>query len=364
KPAEKPGEKPVEPKPPEPKPPEPKPMPKPPEMDPFREFPAGFAEIPVPSKDAAAPGPVNIGKLYAPPKSLVIVHLYGGETAIKGKSKFVLEASEGGTADRDWDVTMRESETDPNAQKIAHLSLKNDMLAFEWLPPAQSHPAAPHLTNCVLHLASGPKSRYLALRKPISAPPLTLDLKKGAIKGKWDIPYPPNPDKIKVKLTFEGPFPPAKFDGAEEIDADKGNVLVWFGATADEQLLALRVTSDLRKSLELGVEPYFRLITVGAKPDKLTTANIKKAQQAVVLGRAQAMAFEQAAKKAAAGKNDELSKTRVDQAEENLKQTDKVGKNFEALGGLVESLSGNGKIHVRVFYQAEDQKIDLLKTGE
>ena len=146
-----------------PPPPAPKPAPKP-MGDPLKDFPKEFIELPALAKDGPIPEPVSLGKVAMPPKSLLIIHLLGGDGAIKGKSRFVMEAADGGTAERDWDIFLREGEAESGGVKVAHLSLKENDLMFQWEAEAPQQLASPHLINCMLQLAAGPKQATVAPR--------------------------------------------------------------------------------------------------------------------------------------------------------------------------------------------------------
>lgn len=354
---------------PEPKPPAPKPEPKSapkPMVDPFKDFPTGSVELPAlmaesgPAPDAF--NPVTLGKLHVDPKALVIVNLMGGDGAMKGKFRFVLEAAENGTAERDWEFFLREGEAETGGTKLAHLALKGDDLSFQWQQEAASQPAAPHLVNCLMRIATGPKNQLVALRKPIMAAPMKAEIMKANAKGRWDIPYLPDPDKVKVELTFDPTFPKQRIEGQPVLDADKGKMTVWFGNTPEEQTLAIKFESAVRKGIEISLEPQFRIGSVG-KPERLSTASLKKAQQIAAVSQTQTFGAVQMMKGQAAKKNDELTKTRVAQLEEQLATIQRATQQLEAMKMVVEQINAQGQINARVYYQTDDGAVDLLRTG-
>jgi serine/threonine protein kinase len=347
---------------PAPQPAAPPPPPKPaPMADPFKEFAPQFVELPPLSKDGPATEAIALGKIKVGPQALVILHLLGGDIAIKGKFRFVVESSEGGTAERDWDVLLREGEAETGGVKIAHLSLKDDSLQFRWEAAAAEQPASPHLMNCMLQLSAGPKQTTVAMRKPIDIEPLKADILKGPIRGKWDIPYPPNPDKIKVELAFAGPFPPPKFEGQTPMDADKGKLNVWFGQSQEEQTLLYKVDTVLRKQFEINFDPYFRLGAT-ARPEKLSKANFEKALKTVGGGRQAAFAMVELGKNQSKGKNDEQTKQKMALLEANLAGVQKAGEQLEAMKQLADRLVNEGQVHVRVLIQVDDKTVELLRS--
>lgn len=343
-----------------PPPPAPKPAPAP--LEPFKDFAPQFVELPPLGKESPAADPVALGKVHIGPKSLLIVHLLGGDSAIKGKFLFALEAAEGGTAERDWEVFLREGEAETGGTKIGHLALKDADLTFRWEAAATELPAAPHLMNCMLQMAAGPKQLVVALRKPLEVEALKAEILKGPFKGKWDIPYPPNSDKVKVEMVFEGPWPPSKFEGQMPMDGDKGKAVVWFGASQEDQVLAFRLETVMRKQLELGFDPHFRLGTTG-KPEKLNANILARTQKAVMSAQQNAFGMAEFGKKKAGGKNDEATQQQLALLESNLANVTKAAQQLEALKLLGESLVAGGKIHVRVFCQVDDKTVDLVRSA-
>lgn len=346
---------------PEPKP-EPKPAPPPAAIDPFQQFAPQFVELPLPSKEGGMTEPFVLGKIQLSGNALLIIHLLGGEGAIKGKFLFTLDAAEGGTAERDWEIMLREGDASAAGTKIAHLTLQDNELRFRWEEAASGQPAAPHLMNCMLQFSAGPKQHAVALRKPLEVEPLKAEVLKGLIRGKWEIPYPPNVDKLRVELAFSGPFPPAKFDGQMPLDGDKGKVLVWFGPSQEEQTLALRVDTALRKFFEIGFDPHFRVGTTG-KPEKLSASTLAKAQNFVLVGQRQAFAALGFQKEMSKGKNDEATQQRLAAMEANVTSMQKAVQQLAALKQLADTLAAEGQVHVRVFCQVDDKTVDLVRTA-
>lgn len=344
-----------------PPPPAPKPAPKP-MGDPLKDFPKEFIELPALAKDGPIPEPVSLGKVAMPPKSLLIIHLLGGDGAIKGKSRFVMEAADGGTAERDWDIFLREGEAESGGVKVAHLSLKENDLMFQWEAEAPQQLASPHLINCMLQLAAGPKQATVALRKPIEVEPLKAEILKGTLKGKFDVPFPPNSDRMKVDIVFDGPFPPLKFEGQNPMDSDKGKATVWFGASQETQIFALRLDTVFRRQLEIGFDPHVRINTT-AKPEKLTAAGLGKMQKAAEVARQQTFAMVEFGKKAAGGKNDETTQQRLSLMESQLTNITKASEQLAGLKGMADQLVQGGRIHVRVFCQVDDFKLELVRTA-
>lgn len=356
---------PAKPEPPKPEAPKPEPAkpepPKPPAADPFKDLPQ-VVDLPAPAADPAANQVVKLGAVQVDPKALCVVHLLGGSGAIKGQQKFAIDAADNGTAPRDWEIRILDAAAETGGKKIAHLAIKDDSLNFQWTPEAASEPAAPSLVNCVVRLAAGTKSAAMGLRRPIVGEPVKLDIFKGGT-GKWDIPNSPDPDKMQIEFALEGPFPNHKLEGAQPTPVEKGTVTFTFQMgerPEDFQVLALKVDSSMRKNLQATAAVWFKP-SFSPKPEKLTPTSLKKAITAQTIGQQQLFGAVDFMRKQ--NKQDELSKTRLAQAEEQQNAAQRGLQQLEQVRTLVESLGEGAKLHVRVYFLADDKKIELLSTG-
>lgn len=343
-----------------PKPPTPPPAPKP-VADPFKDFPA-VVDLAPPAADAAANQPVALGKVVIDPKAICVVHLLGGSNAFKGKQKFIIEAADNGTALRDWEIRLTDAAAETGGKKVAHLSLKDETLSLQWTPDATTEPFAGSLANCLLRLATGPKAHQVALRTAVTAEPMKFDMLKGGT-GKWDIPNMPDPAKVQLEFSLEGPFPPYSLDGVQPVTADKGSISFVFALgdkPEDKQVLALKLDVSTKKNLQASVSTYFKPV-FATKPDKLTKANFGKAQLAIVAQQRQAFAIIEQMKKL--NKQDEQSQQQLLQMEGQHNSLLKGVAQLQEVAKLLEEVGEGGRIHVRAYYLADDKKVELLNTG-
>src|SRR5690606_33894034 len=141
-------------------------------IEPFADF-ATTVELPAlgaSNKPNPAAGEVmTLGSVKLEPNGLIFLRLLGGEKATTtGRSTLQLANANGGTASNEWEVSASDAKN--NQVVVAKLAYKDNQISFQWTPAAiESPPIAAGLINCVLQLASGPKTHRVALRKPVEA---------------------------------------------------------------------------------------------------------------------------------------------------------------------------------------------------
>jgi serine/threonine protein kinase len=158
-------------------------------------------------------GPVSLGKIYLPPGTLPEIKLLGGKTAAKSGLQFDLKPSSD-AANPGWLIqAIKGKANEPEANDVARITVSQQQeLTFQWLDEAPER--ANYLRNCGLLVSVAEKHRFIALRSPQPAKPLTLDFDR----GKCDVSLPAKwlPDVAVLQLAvkakeFEGKFPPHKF---------------------------------------------------------------------------------------------------------------------------------------------------------
>ncbi|MFN0018146.1 MAG: protein kinase domain-containing protein, partial [Pirellulaceae bacterium] len=358
------------PKPPEPVKPVPMPMPEPmvPVGNPF----VGFAKVvtlpPLEEKGkpvADATKPFLLGTVKLPPKALCLVNLKGGDNAIStnAKQKFVMEAGNNGTSERDWDFKLVTEGANATVT-VAKLSLQNDQLNFQWTDDATKQlNAAPYLCNCVLTMSAGSGAHALALRQPLTGEAMKIDLEK-PMMAKFNVDYPPNPKQIVIQLgPPEGKFPKFKFEKAE-LTAKNDNTMFSTGPGDEVHLLHFKIISSMSgRMLKIDGQPNFKLHGMN-KPEKYVKAKMNKlipdteaASQAAMQQQAQVNA-----------NINQIPPDRRPQAEAEMKKLveDTATQKTQAvmLRDLVKDLQGDGKIHFHIFYEADtENKVVLVSTG-
>lgn len=358
-------EKPVVPEKPVDPPKEPVPAPPPtPAQNPFLNLPK-IAELPAlgtadkPSEDATKP--VSLGALTLPPKDLLFIDLAGGDKTTKGKLAFFMKPAKGGTADRDWEISMSSTGDAGAGSVVALVSVKDDKLNFEWTEKGAAEPLANQLRNCVLNSRTGAFTHSLALRKPVEASPLTVSFEK-AIKGDVPVEYAPSAEAIEIEITsLDGPFPTHKLAPKPTLEAAKGKTDLLLGKDKEETLI-LRVESSLKKNVSLVVTPYFRLAMQRQTTEvKYSNKAFDQAAQFVTMANAQAFNVVDGMNKIT---NPTVQQqTFKSEAEKVFAKCQTALAQVEDLKTVCKSLNNTGKIHFRIYYIAGDQQVDLVRTA-
>lgn len=346
---------------PEPKPeskPEPKPAPAPPMVEPFADF-AKTVELPAlgtPNKPNPAAGEVvTLGEVKLEPNGIVFLRLLGGEKATPaGRSALVLNNANSGTAANEWEVASTDAK---GAQVIvAKLALKDNQLSFQWTPEAiESPPVAAGLMNCVLQLASGPKTHRVALRKPVEASPIVLNLERPAIKLPVEFATPPDWSAVRVEILSVDSGVKSKTD-KNTLNADKDTALVTFGEKTEEQVTLLKIDTIVaqRRELTLNAAPYFK---VNDQPVKFTAKIFALAKGQVNVEQQQIYNTIELRRKQKAKKEE------LEPFEQRMELANKAMTALTAVETQLQAING-AQVQYRVYYDAgEDAKVELATSA-
>jgi eukaryotic-like serine/threonine-protein kinase len=355
---------PVKPEAPKPEPVKPEPAKS--EPNPFETFAKVVTLPPLEEKGkpaADATKPFLLGAVKLPPKALCLMNLKGGDNAIatSAKQKFLLEAGNNGTSERDWDIKLV-TEGSANAVVVAKVGIADDQLNFQWMEEAtRPMSPAPYLRNCVLGMSAGSGSHQMALRQPLTAEPMKVDLDK-AMLAKYTIDYPPNPKQIVIQLSPpEGKFPKYKFE-KPELTAKKDSTMFTTGPNDETMLLHFRLDCLMAN----------KVLTISAKPAyKIHGMNQPKAWMKTVLNQigpateqASAIAQSKQASLAKATLNAEQKAAAETQINKEVADTAIQKSQAVMLTDLVKELQGQGKFHFEILYEADTEtKVVLVSTG-
>jgi hypothetical protein len=340
---------------------------KPPVTDPF----AGFvSEVNLPALGTdSAPGPdalkpLELGMVKIDKKALCIMQLLGNDFAIKGgKQKYAIEAGDGGTSLRDWDIFLREASAESGGAKVAAIGLHDDKLTFTWQQEAIHQKGSPFLCNCILQMSAGPKSHSLALRKVVDKEPFTLDLAKlQPIKASLKLPFPPDPKKVRIRLTVEGAQAKNRFDPKNEIDADKDVTYIAFGVNDTDWVLKMKFDATMKADVQVSITPMYHFVGM-PKPETLNTASLKSMPKKgdIDIATQQVNAF-----KASMGPMPQKAplplQQRLAQLEDQLRNLTQSVAQAEQLEGILKSVSSGTKIHYEVIYKTDTKELPLVTT--
>ena len=314
---------------------------------------------------ADATKPFLLGALKLPPKAICSMNLKGGDNAIStnAKQKFVLEAANNGTAERDWDIRI-ETEGGSTPVVVAKLAIQNDQLNFQWTDDAAKQlTSAPYLCNCVLTMKAGTGSHQVALRQPVTGAPMKVDLDK-PMSAKFTIAYPPNPKQIVIQLgPPEGKFPAFMKFEKPELTAKKDTTVFMAGPSEEVKLLHVRFDSKMSsRLLQIDAFAHYQ-IHLMPKPDKYLKATLPKLLPSTAGDNDLALAGQ---KNLAANKVIPAADKAALETQATKTVADMARRKAEAvlLQDLVKAIQGEAKIHFHILYEADTEtRIVLVDTG-
>ncbi len=308
-----------------------------------------------------------LGTIVLADKVLCSIYLRGGDGATRAKKVFTIKNANAGLAERAWEFRM-EGSSELGDAVVANLEIKDDnKLYFQWTKDAVKDPLSAHLVNCMLNinLTVGGATKDLALRKPVVLEPITLEMERAGAKVRWEIPHPPNPDKVFWTVSkLAAPFPKHVKEPDQPIPANNGGQLIRFGEKEEDKVMLLKLTSKLRRHLEMNVTAFAQF-DKAAEMQPINKASLKKMDQFVTASaqqasiRVQQLAVYNPGSDGAKKQQHEQQKNLANQA---MAQMTLMKAKMEKLKQLHESLNGQGKLQFRVFYQTEAGDVTLLRT--
>lgn len=169
-----------------------------------------------------------------------------------------------------------------------------------------------------------------------------------------------------IRITVDGvPTLKHKLEGKTLLAADKDTMYMAFGTTDQDQILKLKIDSDMKRSLDLSIAPFYQLTSM-QKPEKLTAQILKGLENMIVLKRNQMNMAKQAAEKSSKSANPKekaAATAAMPQIENEIRNLDQAGLQAGQLKSVVEDLSNNGKLHLEVFYKADEEELMLATTN-
>lgn len=340
--------------------------------DPLAKVPA-IVELPPLFDDEGEPHPQAqqrkpLGTIVLADKVLCSIYMRGGDGATRGRKVFTIRNANGGLAEREWEIRLEGSDIG-GENIVARLKLEDDhKLYFQWSEEAVQDEASAHLINCMLNvnLTVGGATKDVALRRPVIVEPITLDMERTGTKVRWEIPTPPDPNKVYLQITNRPPpFPKSTVEPDKPVNMDRATQMIRVGEKEENQVLVLKVDSDMKRNVEVNVTAWAQF-NKAAKPERINKASLKKMEMAAqTAAQAAGIKVAQLAALKPPG-NDRQKKQQLDQAknlaDQQLKYWTEVNGKMETLKQLYEQLNGNAKINFRVYYQTEAGEITLLRT--
>ena len=194
---------------------------------------------------------------------------------------------------------------------------------------------------------------------------MLLSLDKTGVKAKFEFPYPPDPDKIRVEVAnLQKPFPKFTKEPEQAVKASKGTQWIRLGEKPEDQTILLKVDISMRRTLDVSVKPFVQM-TKEQKPELLNKVSKKKLNDFV--NTAVQTASIQVARFANAQPPKERGQKAIFEQQKNLANQLSTNANaakvkVDKLNTLYDAVNEQGKIDVRVFYATETGEVDLLRT--
>jgi hypothetical protein len=338
--------------------PEPRKVPTDPEPNsPFRDLPQMVALPPI---EAASVSPVVWGPIHLQDREPCFMRLRGGDKAVRGNQSFVLRNADGGTAERDWEILLRDGD---NQSKLAHLGIDADgRLGFRWETTAESSEIASNLGNCALVLsAPGKPTHVVALRQPIQSTPLVIDLEKPSPKSDLRIDSLPDPSVMYLEIVGVGG---SDFQAkpAAVLASDKGEA--WLTIEDAGSLLVLKVETAVRRGIiSVEVGPHFQRAAT-AKPETFVVKRFPQVMNdATKYGQNLQIGIQNATQ--ALNRNPTASQRQaLQQTLAAMQQEEKDFQDFllrlNQLHTFLDTRKNKLELKVRVYCDADSSEIDLL----
>ncbi len=325
---------------------------------------AAAVDLPrLPSADSSAPAeaPAKVlGKINIDPKETCFLAMYGGEKAMKGRNQLSLRNAQGGTASRDWEVMQKDATGTETL--IATLALPAQELKFEWTPDGLKNPNASALRNCAIKITAGSeKPQFMALRTATKSAPIAIEnLERSTLAAKFSLDAVPDGSALRLepsvanqKIVFDAGGP----------DITKGEQWIFFGESKELAPLALKLdTSVTGKGIQITALPF--VLIPNEKPQKLTPALRKKISVVDLQKQATNLAGELDRGKKMTKEDQAKFQNDINLLDLRRSELDKLIHRLQKLDELVQQLNGSGKIHFRVFYDAGETQVDLVKTDD
>ena len=316
-------------------------------------------DLPAVTADAAE---LTMGQINIRPEDAVFISLDGGDIAASGRIEFSLQNAQDGVAPRDWEFYLADGNADPVV--IATMSMPEKELKFKWTTASTELATATNLRNCSIRITAGQVQPHdVALRKPQSVAPVTIDLERSATV-KLPLEGAPDRNSLKMEVTVKGHK--SMMEPAQIGLGKGGDGMIFFGENREQSALALKLSASINaRGVQIKTDPFF-LVPVEKSPVRLNKGSIKKyeaaqAQQAVLQN--QVFEGERAVKDP---KVPAPQKQRMQAALAQIKQQlELINKTVEKVAKVksdMAAVSSGATLHFRVFSDTFDKQIDLIVT--
>lgn len=341
--------------------------------------PRPFARLPrtvsLPPPDAGTQ-PVVLGEVVLGPRDIVFARLLGGSQAVRGKEEIKLASADGGLAARKWTVSL---ERTGSKTPIATFEIVEGKLQFHWEPQAAGNKSAAHLANTVLSLSSSGQIHKLALREPVVAPPLPIDLNRASTSQKYRIAASPDPAVLFAEVVrLSDGLPKAAYDPDKSIPLARKSLKIRLGEKPEESLFFLELSFKASRSqITVSVKPYFQVDP--DTPSKVRTITAREVasllkqqeiqQQQLVAQIQQIKQFQKNLAKARVSEQKRrqqsaLAAQQLNLAEQDLQRISVQRNELEKINALQTAVGKSGRIYIRLYIKVGEDRIVVLETTD
>ncbi len=364
---------PEEPKPPTPAPPPkvaaapakaPPPAPKKAASDPFKGF-AKAVTLPdlpdSPELAAMALKPVSLGPCVVEGDTPVSITLIGGDSAIRAtRQKFELQPQT--TNPHGWDVKLTGT---GEPATIASFVAQDGELQFRWTEEAVKQAAiAKQLLNCALVL--GKSKQIAALRTPVMAQPLSIDIDKPTSAVKWNLRDLPIAKQIYLEVTRTDGFNRVKQEPKGAVNVSD-SVTVHTGPSDKSAPLIFKLnTSTTANAIDVKVQTTVKLEGAGDQPRPYRRKDLVSMQPLLAqdLTKRKNELDSTKAKRPTLQAEKDAQQAMVERLARELATVNIKMDQVRYIVDFSEATEGAAKVHFRAYHLAGDTKIDLLRTEE
>jgi hypothetical protein len=295
------------------------------------------------------------------------VTLVGGEGAIRAtRQRFELQPKSGSPLAWDFQLTGGAAPV-----TVAALAAKDDNLVFQWNEDGIKQASiARQLINCALKLTAGSANHLVALRTPMMGQPLTVEIDKAGAGARWNIGELPIAKQVYVEVTRTEGFQSFKKEPASGAVPVNETITLWTGTTEKLAPLALKLnTSSTSRNVEIKLLPYAKLEGQELRAyrrKEFSQLQLQLENEMPLLGQQldQAKRDRPSTNPAKAA----IEKKQIDDRKTaltvELTKRTAMREQLEYLLGFTGTFTNTAQIHFRVYYLADDAKIDLMRTEE
>jgi hypothetical protein len=245
---------------------------------------------------------------------------------------------------------------------VATLALPAHELKFQWTPDGLKSPSASALRNCAIKITAGQeKPHFVAFRTVAKYPPIVVqNLERSTLAARFNLDAVPDGSALRLEASV--PNQKTAFDPGGP-DITKGDQWIYFGENKDQAPLGLKLdTSVTARGIQITAIPH--VLLPGERPQKLTPALRKKMSVPELQAQVAALGSQLDGLKKLKKEEQAKYQNQINLGNLQRENLDKAIQRLQKLDESIQQLNSGGKIHFRIFYDAGETQVDLVKTDD